>query len=117
MFLLSERPPSAPNNLEVLLDNKIINLHWKSSSKLSTLYPTTYIIEVSTDSGLSWIAHTEGIKGLYYIVDKLHSRILYQFRVKAHNVCGFSEATNTVNVIIGNKHNFIMLMMKAAIHV
>lgn len=80
-------------------------LGWKSTStteKLTT-YPETYSIEISTDDGKTWYPYIKGYKELYYNFNTLIKGIPYQFRVKAHNTLGSSEATDSVE--LGSKNH------------
>lgn len=102
-LLLLEPPSTAPKDLEVLMVNSNVTLCWKSASpedqRLS--HPLTYSIEVSTDNGMSWISHIDGLQGITYTLDMLEYGKPYQFRVKAHNRYGSSDATHPVMFVRG----------------
>ncbi|CAG2190875.1 TTN [Mytilus edulis] len=96
-----EPPPSAPQTLEVLMENNTVILCWKSSTSRERLIsnPETYSIEMSSDDGKSWSLLADGLERLEHKWDATPIGECYHFRVKAHNKFGSSEVTNPVKFV------------------
>lgn len=100
---LTERPPTTPENLAVVMENNTVTLRWKSASSTTTISnPVTYSIELSTNDGKHWLPFSTGLKEPEYQCDTLSYGTSYLFRVKALNRFGSSEATNPVKFVRGN---------------
>lgn len=100
----SEPPPNAPKNLEVLFEGGSVIYRWKSTTPTDRLekYTETYSIEESVDYGKSWNLVTDETNNSQQKWVNFPIGISYQFRVKAHNQFGSSEATAPLQFVRGN---------------
>lgn len=93
--------PAEPQNPEVLIENNAFILRWQSISTVDKKIwnPVTYSVELSTDNGVNWLLHADGVQELFLKLDILDYGKPYQLRVKAHDMFGSSEPTSPVRFL------------------
>lgn len=90
---------SAPRDLTATTGNGTALLSWLVPSVVGLSPVTDYIIESSSNSGISWTVVNDGIStNLSYTVTGLSNGQAYQFRVAAVNAIGTSSYSNIASL-------------------
>lgn len=106
MLILSEPPPHAPENPEVMIENDTVNFRWESTTNTQNFKPdhVTYSIELSVDNGTNWFKYIDGLKNTDFNFDNLDYGIPYKLKVKAHTSIGSSKATYSQEFVKGKTY-------------
>lgn len=87
--------PSAPRSLTAVASRYQVTLSWLAPLTNGGFSVTDYAIEASTDSGTTWVRMRDLVTtATYATLTGLTGNTLHQFRVKALNPIGLSEASN-----------------------
>lgn len=90
--------PGAPTGLTTVLGNGQVSLSWTAPVANGGSSIVNYIIEYSSDSGVSWNLFNDGvISNTTAVVNNLVNNTTYSFRVAAVNNLGVGPYSNTAS--------------------
>lgn len=88
--------PSAPSNLTITPSTSSMTLSWTAPTNMGGSTITDYIIESSTDSGVTWTTVTDGVSNATTaVISGLTQAVEYIFRVIARNAGNLNSAASS----------------------
>jgi subtilisin family serine protease len=92
--------PSAPRSVTATVGRERVNLEWRSVASSGSSVVSDYIIETSTDNGVTWSVYADAVSSARTsLLSPLIAGTTYLVRVFAENNSGVGPPSNTVSVV------------------